>query len=242
MRSSFSKSGNIIIDGIAGANNYNYASLDETHLVSNTTDSKSAVYWVRGNNKSYLMGFYQRDELVFQVAFPCTRNEKAKGLNKLQEIANALNIKNPVWQTQEPQVLTVNSNPVSFWKDPYEKLYMRLGIMPALQVKLKNTLFEDLDFRENSVFSGTYRVDTTKENEDYTLDIAQEKTTLSALEWQENAEYIAINGAVDKVSIIVQLPRAKVLQLKSIKPILRIICFLRLYTHFRQKIRQTLLP
>ncbi|RMB60978.1 hypothetical protein EAX61_05715 [Dokdonia sinensis] len=198
MRKSYSKSANIITDGLANMNNRNYASLGATELIATTADHKTAAYWVQANNTTYLMGFYQKDQLAFQVAFPCPMTKKEKGLAQLKKVAATLQLDIPAWKNAAADDLARADRTDAFWQDPYIPLFYSRGLMPIINIKLKGTLFEKETFNRQSRSSNKASISHVAGDKTYTLTISKEDTELSALAFRESETSKPLPGAVDK--------------------------------------------
>lgn len=195
MRKSYSKSANMLVDGMASMNSRNYASLEETVLYANTPSYKTAVYWVDGNNKTYLMGFYQKDQLAFQVAFPCSQNEKEKGIKQLQRIAQEMNLDIPAWKTATANDLEVDESGKSFWKDPYKSLFYTVSMMSPLKINVEETIFEGEEIEGDRMGTTGHSITHRKGNKTYTLDITKESTEMSQLQFHESEKSKILKGA-----------------------------------------------
>jgi len=186
MSPSYSKGANILVDGIQNLNQRNYAGLVETQIISNTKSYKTGVYWVTANNKDYLMGFYQRDQLIFQVAFPCTLQQKEKGLQQLATISRKMGLNISEWENAAVEKLTINEKPISYWKDPFEKVFST-GFSHSLKIKLKGTLFEDQVAFQKKEDNIEYRV-LNELNNEYVLTISQEITEMTQLDFSKSPD------------------------------------------------------
>lgn len=195
MRSSYFKSGNMLVDGMASMNSRNYASLQETMLYENTPSYKTAVYWVGGNNKTYLMGFYQKDQLAFQVAFPCSRNEKEKGIKQLQRIAQEMHLDIPAWNTAKANDLEVVQSGNAFWRDPYNSLFYTISLMSPLKINVAETIFENEEIKGNRMGTTGHSITHIEGENTYTLDITKESTEMSQLQFYESKKTTTLEGA-----------------------------------------------
>ena len=196
MQPSYSKSGNLLVDGIASMNSRNYASLQETKIIANNTSYKTGIYWVTANQKDYLMGFYQKGQLAFQVAFPCTLNQKKEGLQQLATIARKMNLNIPEWNNSTVEQLSIKENSVSFWEDPFEKLSFGKAFIPSLRIKLKGTVFQNKKITSKRTENGDeYLIKDTSNS--HTLIIRKEKTTLSSLDFSESSDAITFENTAN---------------------------------------------
>lgn len=192
---SYSKGANIITGGIQNLNQRNYASLAETQIISNTPTHKTGVYWVTVNNKYYLMGFYQKDQLIFQVAFPCTLQQKEKGLEQLAKVSKKMGINVSEWENASIEKLTITQKPISYWKDPFKKVFPT-GFSHSLKIKLKGTPFEDEVSFHTKEGSIEYRV-TDKFKNKYVLTINQEKTEMTSLAFSESPDAVTFDNTAN---------------------------------------------
>ena len=141
---SYSEMGSVVFSGQNAINERYYAELAETMISNKNNNYKTAIYWVRSNSKTFLFGFYQKGKLIFQFGFPCSEEEKDKGLNKIKEINQKLNLNIKEWNNATQEDLTINKNPKSFWRDPFLGIYMGEYDLPDIQLKIKNTDFKSL--------------------------------------------------------------------------------------------------
>ncbi|WP_375580451.1 hypothetical protein ABWH96_05280 [Marivirga tractuosa] len=116
LESSYRESANIIFSGAASAGQYTSSSLEETKLIAENKQYRTGVYWVEQNYDYFLMGFYQKDNLVFQVAFPCPKKEASKGLDKLKEVSSVMNLNIKEWENASVKDLRKSHKTSSFWK------------------------------------------------------------------------------------------------------------------------------
>lgn len=116
LESSYRESANIIFSGAASAGQYTSSSLEETTILAENKQYRTGVYWVYQNRNYFLMGFYQKDNLVFQVALPCSLKEASKGLNKLKEVSKVLNLNIEEWKNATVKDLRKTHKTSSFWK------------------------------------------------------------------------------------------------------------------------------
>jgi len=119
-----STSGSPLFSGPQAINQWYSADLMETKLVNKTSSYKTAVYWIERNRRQgVLLGFYQKRQLVVQIALPCEVNNKEKCLNKLKEFNASLNLNATEWHNASLEDLMINPKPLTFWIDPYETIY-----------------------------------------------------------------------------------------------------------------------
>jgi hypothetical protein len=135
---SYSQSGDVIFDGINNIGNRYNATLAETQSYRKDDEYTAGLYWVRSNGQRYLSGFYQKDHLIMQFGFPV--KDTLQSIAKVKEINSKMGLNINEWKNLQPADLTVNKEPVSFWKDPYRGIYIT-AFLPELKLKLKDTKF-----------------------------------------------------------------------------------------------------
>ena len=98
------------------------SSLSETAVVARYHRYKTGIYWASVNFQSYLLGFYQLGQLVFESVVPFRGNTLAT-LDKLKEVNQSLGLEIPEWRNAEVSDLRKVNQPKSFWQDPFSGLY-----------------------------------------------------------------------------------------------------------------------
>ncbi len=141
LRSSMSEGSNIAFDGMNNLNQRYYASLQETKSAVITPSEKAILYWINSNNTLYLSGFYQKDQLALQFAFPF--KDTVTSIQKIQEINKTMRLDISSWNSLTPSDLAINEEPISFWRDPFVGLYHE-KFLPNLQLKLKDTDYTEI--------------------------------------------------------------------------------------------------
>jgi hypothetical protein len=141
MRPSYSESGSPVFSTDFMSESHD-ASLSETMISEKNDSYKTTIYWVDSNYQLYLCGFYQKDKLVFQFAFPCTIGNKSKGLEKIKEINLTLGLNIKEWENSIVDDLEINKTPQSFLDDPFVGLYNEGYFSPKVEIKIKNTGFQ----------------------------------------------------------------------------------------------------
>jgi len=141
MPSGMSVESNIAFDGINNLNQRYYADLKETKAVDIQPNEKSILYWISANNTRYISGFYQKDQLVFQFAFPF--KDSISSIEKIKDLNTTMRLHVPLWQSVTTDQLVINNEPISFWKDPFVGLYNERFI-PNLQLKLRDTEYKEI--------------------------------------------------------------------------------------------------
>jgi len=106
--------GNIIFSGVNASNEVYTARLSETFLYEKNNKYKAFVYWVKCGYKTYLFGFYQQNQLIFEFGFPCKKDNQLEGLEKLKQINIALGLDIKQWENATINDLQINRYPKSF--------------------------------------------------------------------------------------------------------------------------------
>ena len=196
----YSEMGNVVLSGADAIYDSHNARLSETMICENKSDYKAAIYWVSSNYKTYLFGFYQNKNLVFQFGFPCEANQKLKAVQKIKQINHSLGLNIKEWAEITENKLETNQTPKSFWKDPYYPLYKQ-NFISQLKIKIKNTQFslqKNQYAREKGV---DYLFAYEEGNKEHTISFKLEKTLLSKQEYEkelEGFEYLTMNDLSSK--------------------------------------------
>ena len=185
LRDYYSESGNIILSGPSASNMYYNADLSETLTCENNSEYKTAIYWVDLNAATYLFGFYQKGNLIFQFGFPCTVNEKLKGVQKIKEINLALGLNVKEWSNVTESKLEINKSPKSFWKEPYYGVYEKRS-MSQLDLKIENTEF--VLQKGQSKEKGVDYLFAYGDNNAISISLSLENTTLTKEEFEDEFE------------------------------------------------------
>lgn len=146
MPSGMSVGSNIAFDGINNLNQRYYADLKETKVADIQPDEKSILYWINANNTRYISGFYQKDQLVFQFAFPF--KDSISSIEKIKDLNTTMRLHVPRWQSLTTDQLVINNEPISFWKDPFVGLY-RERFLPQLELNLRHTDYEEISSNDD---------------------------------------------------------------------------------------------
>lgn len=178
--SGMSEGSNIIFDGTTNLNQRYYADLQETKSINVQPKEKAILYWISSNNARYLSGFYQKDQLAFQFAFPF--KDTFTSINKIKQINTQMKLNVTPWASLTKEQLAINNNPISFWKDPFVGLY-REKFLPNLQLKLKDT---DYEIKTDKVDGYDYAF--AKAQPTSTLYIKTITTDLTNLDYQNQME------------------------------------------------------
>lgn len=184
----YSEMGNVAFSGANAINESYRATLLETNVIKQDDNSaKSGVYWVQTNGSSYCMLFYQKKNLVVQVAFPCVKNDKQKAASKIKDINEALSLNVPSWTILKPEDLEINNSPKSFWKDPYVQLFRNKQyiLLNDLRVKLIPTKFERLR-RSDAGIDYQYEYEGSKGP--VKLLFTKKETLLNSIEYKQKKE------------------------------------------------------
>lgn len=139
---SYSEMGNPAFSGSQDIKLSYSGNLTATQVIDRKGDSKAAIYWVNSNMQTYLMGFYQNQNLVFEVAFPCKIEEKAMCLGKLKDINKKLQLNISSWDNASIDMLQPSDNKDSFWLDPYTGIFPDEYEIPSVRVKTRFTDFK----------------------------------------------------------------------------------------------------
>lgn len=142
---SYSSMGDPLFGGIEAAQSSYDAVLYETPVFVKKPDYKTGLYWATSNNSTYLLGFYQKGQLIFETAIPMLESDSTAALNKLKEVNQKLNLNIPEWANATMDQLKVNDKPTSFWNDPYTSYYMGNYLLDDLMLKTKDTPFSEID-------------------------------------------------------------------------------------------------
>src|SRR3546814_3190864 len=78
----YSESGNVLFDGEAAAMSRHNATLTETAVYAKTDAYKTGIYWASTSAGRYLLGFYQKDNLIFEAAIPLRGSDTVATLEK----------------------------------------------------------------------------------------------------------------------------------------------------------------
>lgn len=196
--SRMSEGSNIVFDGATTLDQRYYSDLQETNSVNVQPKEKAILYWIQSNNTRYLSGFYQKDQLAFQFAFPY--KDTLTSINKIKQINTEMQLHVPQWASLTKQQLAINHSPISFWKDPFVGLYQE-QFLPNLQLKLKDT-----DYKITTEKLDGYDYAFAKAHPTSSLYIKTIPTDLTSLDYQNQMESknyeIITNEYQDPVYII----------------------------------------
>lgn len=181
-----STSGNPAFSGINSIHENYSASLGETQVIARTDDYKTAIYLVSANfGQHYLFAIYQKANLAFQVGIPLTSENQGAVLAKIRETNEALGLHVKEWENLDPEDLAVNKEPTSFWKDPYQGLYLGKYFLPDLKIKIKGSPLREQNSGIATEKGSEYYFSYTTEKGEVALGISTEETPLSVLDYFE---------------------------------------------------------
>lgn len=126
---------------IIGGSQSNSVELLETNIAAVNDEYRTAIYWVEtGFDITHLHAFYQRDQLVFEMAFPCTEKEAHQGLNFIKETGDKLGLSIPEWIEADTSMLkeVEFANRKTIWRNYYVKMYNRQHLS-RLKIKIEQT-------------------------------------------------------------------------------------------------------
>ncbi|MEM7549694.1 MAG: hypothetical protein AAF363_08470 [Bacteroidota bacterium] len=192
----YSEMGSVAFSGQNAINEHYSAKLSETNLFEKNDKYKTAIYWVNTNNKTYLSGFYQEGKLVFQFGFPCSTDEKLKGIEKIKEISRALNLNVKEWNEATKEKLKLNDNPQSFWENPYLGIYLSEYTIPEVRVKIRNTAFKELASKYSDEKGVDYLFAYENDNQEYTISFKRDQSTLNEKQYESTfagSKFISLN-------------------------------------------------
>ncbi len=185
LKSFVSTTGNVIFSGVDAINESYTASLNETHVFENNDDYKTGIYWVSNNYNTYLFGHYQRGKLIFQIAFPCLKEEAKKGLAILKQTSTSLNLNIPEWDRASVDDLQINQQPVGFWKDPFVGLYIE-NFLPKLKVKIKKLPFKSQLISLTKAKGVDFYYAYSNELGNYDLSFTSKSTSLNQVDFESS--------------------------------------------------------
>jgi len=140
----YSESGNILFGGVDAGMDRHTASLRETAVFSRSGPNKAACYWAATAGGSYLLGFFQQGNLVFETAIPLRGADTLATLDKLKEISDKLGLDVPAWQQATVAQLAATDTRETFWKDPFTGIYFDpASFLNRVMLKIKDTPFRE---------------------------------------------------------------------------------------------------
>ncbi|QDH79613.1 hypothetical protein FKX85_11415 [Echinicola soli] len=138
----YSEMGNPVFDGISAVTTYS-ASLLETQVFAQTAYYKTGLYWAQTLDKRYLLGFYQKGKLVFEVAVPLNSTDTVATLAKLKAVNEKLELHIPEWKNASEQQLKAKGTRDTFWKNLFMGIYMdKESTLNKVYLKVKDTPFQ----------------------------------------------------------------------------------------------------
>src|SRR5690606_26732826 len=136
---------NILFGGVDAGMDRHTASLRETAVFSHSDANKAACYWAATAGGSYLLGFFQQGNLVFETAIPLRGTDTLATLDKLKEVNDKLGLHVPAWQQATVAQLAATDTRETFWKDPFAGIYLETAtLMARVQLKVKDTPFQEV--------------------------------------------------------------------------------------------------
>lgn len=135
----YRQSGNVLIGGGASALNGHIASLNETAVYAKSDAYKTGIYWANTAARQFLIGFYQKDNLVFQTAIPLHNSDTLETWAKLNVVNHQLGLDITEWLGASPDQLSALDSKETFWKDPFVELYQGENFLPRLRLKIRDT-------------------------------------------------------------------------------------------------------
>lgn len=139
--SSYMETGNSLLDGTGDVTETHSASLYETSVLARHNSYKTGIYWVSANFSSYLLGFHQQGQLVFEAAIPLLGTDTLATLNKLKEVNEKLNLNISEWANASVEQLHTVEEPKYFWTDPFTGIYLGEYMLNEVYLKTKDTPF-----------------------------------------------------------------------------------------------------
>ena len=129
--------------------------LSETRIAdSNISENAQAIYWGSFDEQNnLLMGFMQREHLVFLVAFPCKKSNVKNCAKQLQSVSQKLDLNIAQWRGLTADDLKPTDNKNSFNPKRDHKILRLEHFSYWVTVHLGDTLFE---FEEGSEYEAKF--------------------------------------------------------------------------------------
>ncbi len=141
----YSESGNVLFGGVDAGMDRHTASLRETAVFSRSGPNKAACYWAATAGGSYLLGFFQQGNLVFETAIPLRGTDTLATLNKLKDVSDKLGLEVQEWQQATVAQLAATDKRETFWKDPFTGIYFdSASFLNRVMLKIKDTPFQEV--------------------------------------------------------------------------------------------------
>ena len=137
------ESGDRMFEGKDAVFNTYHGGLMETAVHSKAQDTKNGLYWGSNSTKVYLLAFYQKNNLAFEVAVPLIGQDTLATLNKLKEVNTALGLNVPEWANAQLKDLNPLDNNGTFWKDPFQGFFAVDYFIQTVFLKILDTDFKE---------------------------------------------------------------------------------------------------
>lgn len=137
------ETGDPMFEGKDAVFNTYHGGLMETSVHSKAQDTKNGLYWGSNSTKVYLLAFYQKNNLAFEVAVPLIGQDTLATLNKLKEVNTALGLKVPEWANAQLKDLNPLDNNGTFWKDPFQGFFAVDYFIQTVFLKILDTDFKE---------------------------------------------------------------------------------------------------
>lgn len=145
LNDSYVEIGNLFFGGTDAVTDTHSASLYETGAFARHPSYKTGIYWASANFTPYLLGFYQKGQLIFETAIPLLRGDTLATLNKLKEVNHDLGLRIPEWENATVDQLRRVDDAKSFYEDPFKGIYLGPYAIDQVYLKTKNTPFTQAD-------------------------------------------------------------------------------------------------
>lgn len=137
------ETGDPMFEGKDAVFNTYHGGLMETAVHSKAEDTKNGLYWGSNSTKVYLLAFYQKNNLAFEVAVPLIGQDTLATLNKLKEVNTALGLNVPEWANAQLKDLNPLDNNGTFWKDPFQGFFAVDYFIQTVFLKILDTDFKE---------------------------------------------------------------------------------------------------
>lgn len=137
------ETGDPMFEGKDAVFNTYHGGLMETAVHSKAQDTKNGLYWGSNSTKVYLLAFYQKNNLAFEVAVPLIGQDTLATLNKLKEVNTALGLNVPEWANAQLKDLNPLDNNGTFWKDPFQGFFAVDYFIQTVFLKILDTDFKE---------------------------------------------------------------------------------------------------
>ncbi len=137
------ETGDPMFEGKDAVFNTYHGGLMETSVHSKAQDTKNGLYWGSNSTKVYLLAFYQKNNLAFEVAVPLIGQDTLATLNKLKEVNTALGLNVPEWANAQLKDLNPLDKNGTFWKDPFQGFFAVDYFIQTVFLKILDTDFKE---------------------------------------------------------------------------------------------------